>query len=135
MKQARVPAPQRELRRFAFIVGGVLAGIGLLPLVTRGAAPRTWLLAIAALLGAAGWLGPGALRPLYNLWMRIGHVLGWLNTRVLLGAIYFLLVTPIGLVRRALGQDPLDRRLADHPTYWRRRTAPADPRRTMERRF
>ncbi|HEU5320834.1 MAG TPA: hypothetical protein VFX28_08525, partial [Methylomirabilota bacterium] len=64
MRQRTPIDPRRELRRFAFVVGGVLAGVALLPVVTRGAAPRAWALAMAALLAAAGWLAPGVLRPL-----------------------------------------------------------------------
>jgi hypothetical protein len=49
-------------------------------------------------------------------------VLGWVNTRLLLGLFFFLLVTPVGLVLRLVRRDPLDRKFdASAATYWKRR--------------
>jgi hypothetical protein len=43
--------------------------------------------------------------------MLIGHVLGWINTRIILGFVFYVVVTPIGLYRRLLGKDPMGRQL------------------------
>ena len=43
--------------------------------------------------------------------MAAGHVLGWINTRIILGVIFYFIVTPIGIVRRWLGKDPMGRQL------------------------
>jgi hypothetical protein len=43
--------------------------------------------------------------------MALGTVLGWINTRIILGAVFFLVVTPIGAVRRLLGKDPMGKKL------------------------
>ena len=50
---------------------------------------------------------PGVFRPAAVIWLGLSHLLGAVMSRVLLGAVYFALVTPVGLLRRALGKDDL----------------------------
>lgn len=49
------------------------------------------------------------LGPFYRVWMGLAQVLGWINTRIVLGLVYFALITPTALVLRLLGKDPLNR--------------------------
>ncbi len=125
----------KELRRFGVTVGiplALLAGVG----VWRGHTILPAVLGGAALaLGVLALLAPRLLRPVHKLWMKIADALAWFNTRVLLGVIYFLVMTPTGIVMRLLGRDPLDRRLKDRPSYWVVRKRHPDPRASMERRF
>lgn len=125
----------RELRRFGLLVGGVFGVIAILPVVFRGDRPRGWAGLIATLLIVLGVTIPRALRLVYRVWMRAGHSLGWLNTRLLLGVMYFLVMTPTAMLMRLVGRDPLDRRLRDRSSYWVGREAYGDRRRLMERHF
>ena len=64
-----------------------------------------------------------ALRPLrlpiYRLWMRAFHPIGWLVSHAILVSIYYLILTPIGLLLRVVGYDPLHRKFDAEPdTYW-----------------
>ena len=52
---------------------------------------------------------PQRLRTFYRIWMGMAHVLGAINSRVLLTIVYLLVVTPIGLIRRLAGADTMDR--------------------------
>jgi hypothetical protein len=101
---------KKQLRSFGLTVGGVFAVIGLWPVIVRGGDPRWWFLVLAALLLVPAAIAPGVLTWPYKRWMELGHLLGWLNTRIILGVIFFLVVTPIGLIRRWLGKDPMGRR-------------------------
>lgn len=96
-----------ESRRFGFTIGAaflVLAGIAW----WRDHATIMVVLAVlGSLLAAAGALAPGVLPPVHRIWMLGAERLSRLTTPVILGFIYFLVITPIGLVRRALGRDPL----------------------------
>ena len=65
------------------------------------------LVGIGAAFAIAALLAPRALTPLYRPWMRLAEALGWFNTRVLLMLIYYLVVTPIGLVLRLFRRSPL----------------------------
>ncbi len=110
----------------------LLAGVG----VWRSHSVLPMVLgALAILLAGLALVAPSLLGPVHRVWMRFAHALGWFNTRVLLGVIYFVVMTPIGLVMRILGRDPLDRRLNDRVSYWVTRRAVADPKGSMEHRF
>ncbi len=100
----------KQLRSFGLLVGGVFAIIGAWPVVFRGEDPRLWALALAALLIFPALVYPRSLTWAYRIWMAIGHVLGWLNTRIILGIIFFGLFTPMGFIMRLFGWDPLRRR-------------------------
>ena len=92
----------KQLRSFGLMVGGVFAAMGLWPVLFRGDDPRLWALVLASLLVIPALVLPMSLGPVYRGWMAVGYVLGWINTRVILGVIFYGLFTPIGLVRRFL---------------------------------
>lgn len=55
---------------------------------------------------------PMLLAPVYVVWMKLAFLLGWVNSRILLCVIFFLIITPIALIARIFNRDALDRRLA-----------------------
>jgi hypothetical protein len=66
--------------------------------------------------------------------MKIGHVLGWINTRIILGVVFFIIFAPVALFMRLFGKDPMHRRLdATAETY--RINSEKLPRERMERPF
>lgn len=125
----------RELRRFGFTMAvpltllaafGAWRGHTIFPILIGG---------LAVTLAGLGLVAPGSLHPFHRVWMKVADTLGWVNTRLLLGLVYYLVMTPIGLLMRLVGKDPLDRRLKDRPTYWVEKTPHPDPRGAMEWRF
>ena len=108
----------KELRNFGLIVGGVFGVIGLWPMVLRGEPLRLWALIVGGLLLLLGTVVPAWLAPIHRGWMWIGHILGWINTRIILGVIFYGLITPIGIVFRMLGKDTMRQTFSDtSPTY------------------
>jgi hypothetical protein len=105
---------------------GIWRGHTILPVVLGGSAMA---------LASFALLAPDRLRLVHTYWMKGAHALGWFNTRVLLGVVYYLVMTPIGTVMRLIGRDPLDRRIKDRPSYWVERKRHPDPKGSMERRF
>jgi hypothetical protein len=92
-----------------------------------------WLIAASVLLLITVAV-PRTLRPLRTLWLRFGWLLHVVTSPILLGAFYFIVVTPIGLGMRVFGADPLRlRRRAQ--TYWIARTPPGPEPRTMPELF
>lgn len=62
---------------------------------------------------------PMALLPLYRVWARFAGYLAWFNTHLLLAVAFYLVITPIGLIMRALGKDPMNRKIdREAKTYW-----------------
>ena len=112
-------ATRKELRQFGLLVGAVFTVIGLWPLVFRGEPLRLWALGIGGLLIAFGGILPQVLRPVHKGWMWIGHILGWINTRILLGIVFYAMVTPIGVVFRLMGKDTMRQAFAESSTTYR----------------
>lgn len=88
------------------------------------------LLVCAAVSIVLGCVRPAWMRPLVLGWSAAAYPVGWLFSHVLMAALYFLVITPIGIVMRLFGRDPLSRRFdRDAQTYWTNRGATADPAR------
>lgn len=124
-----------ELRKFGLMMAGVLSlGFGLLfPLLSsKSISAIFWEIGLLFLL--LGWFKPLWLKPIYQLWMKIGHGLGWINTRVILGIIFFALITPIGLIMRFFKQDPMVK-CYDPNIISYRKNMPRRPINHMERPF
>jgi hypothetical protein len=99
----------KELRSFGLIVGGIFAGIGFWPLVIRGSRVRWWGVALGGALLGAALACPRALNPVHRVWMTLAELLAWINTRLLLGLVFLVLVTPMALAMRIRGTDPMNR--------------------------
>jgi hypothetical protein len=107
--------------------------IGLIVLAIAGGLAWYWgefgpivlaLLGFGGVLLVLGLTIPTALRSLYKGWMGVTLVLGFVMSHVLLAIVFFGLVTPIGLVMRLFGHDPLGRKVAPpEGTYWKDRDA------------
>ncbi len=110
----------RTEREFGLIVGGVLLLLSSW-WIYRGkfhsAAQIT--LPVAAVLVLLGIIFPRALVYPNKAWMALAEVLSFISTRIILAFVYFAILTPIGVVKRLFGWDPLNRRAAAGDTYWR----------------
>ena len=88
------------------------------------AAVAIWTIAIVGSAFGLAW--PRGIKPIYVGWMVAAFPIGWTISQVLLALVYFVVFTAFGLVSRALGRDPLGRKLdRDASTYWVRRGQPA----------
>jgi hypothetical protein len=104
------PPPSPTPRSFGVTVGSVLAAIALFSLWRRHLVRAEVTAAISGVLIVAALLRPASLAAVAKQWNRVGHLLGWLNSRVLLTALFVLVVSPIGALGRLFGSDPLGRR-------------------------
>lgn len=122
-------------RAFGLTFAAVFVLIALWPLL-RGEWPRLWAVAIAMAFGAAGLLFPAALAPLNRAWIRFGAVLHRVISPLVMGAIFFLVVTPIAYLMRLAGKDPLALRLDPAATtYWIKREPPGPEAASMQQQF
>ncbi len=103
------PDQKKQLRNFGLTVGGIFAGIGVWPVVFRADGPRLWALTVAAVLVIPALVMPRSLTQVYRIWMAAAEVLSWINTRILLSVVFYGLVTPIGMIVRRFGRDPMQR--------------------------
>lgn len=113
-------------RGFAAVFTAVFMALALWPVWHR-AEPRWWLLALAAATALTGLVTPQMLRPLNVAWFKFGLLLSRIMTPIVMGVIFFLVVTPTALIMRARGADLLKLRIdRGAKSYWIERT-PAGP--------
>ena len=124
----------RQLRHFGLLVGGIFGLIGLWPLVWRHQNPRLWALALTVALVVPALIAPRVLAPVQRLWLKLGEGLAWINTRILLGLVFYGLITPMGVVMRLMGRDPMRRQLEPSGESYRIRCVPR-PATHMTRQF
>ena len=118
------------------MIGGVGVAVGA-AFFYKGKPGDEWLWGIGAILMLLAWLWPRGLRWPYLVWMATGLFLGHVMSTILLTLIYFLAVTPLGLLARWRGQDFLNRsRNSQADSYWIRRKPKRDPTpRNYERQY
>ena len=102
---ARLTAP--EGRRFAFTLAAAFGGLATLLWWRERSTAAAVLAGVAAALALAGLLLPGRLGPLYRAWMGFAQALSRITTPIFMGVVYFLVITPVGLMRRVVGGNPL----------------------------
>ena len=122
-------------RSFGIVFAVVFALIALFPLL-HGGSIRLWALAIAAVFAALAFLWPKLLAPLNRLWFRFGLLLHKIVNPVVLGLMFFIIITPVALITRLFGGKLLslgyDKEAA---SYWQRRTPPGPEPETIRNQF
>jgi hypothetical protein len=111
---------KQELRNFGLTVGtfvGVVFGL-LIPWLFSGGFP-TWPWIVFSVLSFLSLLLPYFLLPIYKGWMVIGHWLGWINTRIILGILFYFVFLPIGIFMKLLGKDPMMRKFKREEASYR----------------
>lgn len=117
----------RMEKQFGALMAGIASIIAVWPLFAGGALAWPWLM-VALLLLALAWRAPRLLTPLTRAWLRLGHLLGYVNTRVILALVFFVVVTPVALLFRLLGRDALRLKAVKASSYWRSRSGSGRPR-------
>ena len=125
-----------QARKTAFVVAAVLLAVAAWNFY-RGRMTVVFILGgVAAALASAGLFVPALARRFHVSWMKLAGVLGYVNSRVLLTLMYYLVFTPYGLVSRLAGRDPLRRRSgARGESYWTERKTTRQSKEQFERLF
>ena len=122
-------------RAFGIVFAVVFLIIGILPLFSGGGV-RVWSLAVSAIFLVAAFVRPALLAPLNRLWTRFGLLLHRIVSPLVLGIMFFAVITPMGWIRRALGKDPLRLRFdREARSYWVDREPPGPPPETPTDQF
>jgi hypothetical protein len=112
-----IKSGKNELKKFGITIGiafGLLSGF----ILWRGKISPVPFFIISALFIFLGLVLPVLLKPIQKVWMALSIILGWLMTRIILIILFYLIVTPIGLLARLFGKDFLNRKYdRDAPTY------------------
>ena len=109
---------KKILREFGIIIGfgfPILLG-WLIPRLT-GHEFRIWTLFVSAIGFYCGLLIPRILYYPYLIWIKIGYLLGWINSKIILGLVFIFILIPIGFIMKLFGYDPLKIRQTKKLTY------------------
>ncbi len=110
-------------RSFGIVFFVVFLLIALYPLTYSGEI-RIWSIMISFIFIVLGLLNSKILTPLNNLWFKFGIFLGKIISPLIMGVIFFLVVTPIGLIMKLLGKDVLNLRYNKNRSYWIEKNGP-----------
>ncbi len=111
---------KQGLRKFGFITGAIVVVLfGLLLPWLFGIKWPLWPWYLAGALWALAIVIPVALNPIYHVWMRFGLVLGWINTRIILGIVFYVVFTPFALILKLMGKDPMSRKYIENIKSYR----------------
>ena len=124
-----------QARKTALIVAGML----LLLAAWNYHRGRTFVVAVLSGIGAVlvviGLLLPTLAVGFHVFWMRVASIFGWVNSRILLGLLFYGVFAPYNLIGRLLRRDKLDRRKPRQSSYWIRRKHTRQTKERFERTF
>tara|TARA_B100000131_G_scaffold233343_1_gene225221 strand:+ start:399 stop:791 length:393 start_codon:yes stop_codon:yes gene_type:complete len=108
----------KKYREFGLLIGVLVPLIfGILLPIIYGHNAKLWTLWLGLISISLAFFQPRILSYPYKVWMQFGHVLGWINSRIILGFIYILVLLPIALFMRIFGYDPLKKKKLKQHTY------------------
>ena len=114
----KVSIAKKQLREFGFLIGfGFPILIGWIIPAVGGHAFRGWTLWISIPFLITGILKPRLLFYPYKGWMALGLALGWINSRIILGLVFLLVLQPIALIMKFVGYDPLKIKKSNERSY------------------
>jgi hypothetical protein len=124
------PGSRRDALRFGLGAALFLGALGALAWYRHHPRTATGLAAAGASLALLSIVSPAGALAVRRAWMRFAHVLGFVNTRIILGVVFVVMVTPIALARRLFGRDTFGRRFRPGAasSYWHRRGGEYDPK-------
>ena len=115
MNTAITELDRKGYRKFGITTGVILVllfGLAIPYLFNFNYPVWPWI--IAAVLTAWGLVAPLTMKPLYIAWMRFGLVMNWINTRLILGILFYGIFLPFGLVFKITGKDPMRRKISEN---------------------
>ena len=110
-------------RSFGIVFFIVFLLISTYPLINNESI-RIWSLVISLIFLVLGIINANILSPLNKLWFKFGIFLGKIISPIIMGIIFFLVVTPIGLIMRLLGKDVLSLKYSNIRSYWIEKSGP-----------
>ena len=110
-------------RNFGIVFFFVFLFVALYPLTYNGEF-RVWSAIISLIFLVLGLLNSKILTPLNKLWFKFGIFLGKIISPIIMGIIFFLVVTPIGLLMRLLGKDLINLKYNNNKSYWIEKNGP-----------
>ena len=129
-----IPNSKKDIKNFGITIGIILFIISAL-LAYYDKEAYQFIVIIASIFTALGFILPVLLKPIYFVWMTFAAILGWIMTRFILSMIFYFILTPIALVTRMLGEDFLALKKVQSDSYWNQRESSEELDQNYEKQF
>ena len=130
-----IKSTKKELKEFGLTIGAILVILGLVVLY-KNKPMYPYLLGVGVVFITAGLLFSSILKPLQKAWMALSIVIGFFVSRIILTILFYLVITPIGIVIRLMNKDILDERIDKRKdSYWHIRDAKKEPKESYENQY
>ena len=117
-----IKSKKSDIRKFGITIGIILMIIAGF-LFWKEKESYQIFLTVGTILFVLGILVPAVLKPIYWIWMIFATILGWMMTRVILSLLFYIIITPIGLIPRFFGKQFLELKWdKSKESYWNFRT-------------
>ena len=126
---------KKDLRSFGVIIGIILLLVAGFLFYREKESFQIFLYIAGAFIGF-GLIIPIILKPIYIVWMTFAVILGWFMTRVILSLLFYVIITPIGVVLRIFGKDFLElKKQSVQGSYWNQRDSNLEKNQNYEKQF
>lgn len=131
----QIKTDKKDIRRFGITIGIVLLLIAMLMFYKEKEGFQILLLP-AVIFVSTSMIIPTLLKPIYIAWMSFAVILGWFMTKVILCLLFFLIITPTGLISRFFGKDFLGlKKEASNGSYWNLRESSIEKNQNYKKQF
>ena len=121
-------------RSFGIVFFVIFLIISLYPLLNKDDF-RIWSLGVSLIFLFLGLINSNLLTPLNKMWFKLGMTLGKIVSPIIMGVIFFLVVTPIGFIMRIIGKDLLNLKFNKEESYWIKKLDPKSKMKTLKCRI
>ena len=125
---------KKDIRSFGITIGIILLIVSAVLLYYNKESYQSLAIMASTFIGL-GIILPVLLKPAYLVWMTFAVILGWVMTRVILSIVFYLIMTPIGLISRLLGEDFLALKRKDSNSHWNYRDSSKELNQDYEKQF
>lgn len=126
----------KDIKQFGMVLAAMLIIFSAAQFIKHKILLSQWFFGAGCGMLCVTLLVPKALRPIYKIFLKVAHAIGWFNTRVILIIIYFVLLCPIAVIMKVAGKDLLNRKIDKGAlTYWINRAASKVPKEQLEKQF
>lgn len=129
----KIPSSEKDLKKFGITIGLLLVIVSLW-MILKNYYYYPYFSIGGLLFIVFSYTFPVILKPIQKLWMTLGIIMGWLSTRIILSLLFYVILTPIGLIMKFNGKDPLERQ-RNGDTYWHLRNDKTYNKEQSEKQF
>ena len=130
-----IQTDKKSIRDFGLLIGCILLVIAGY-LIYKGRSVNLSIISSGFLFISSGFILPAILKPIYLLWMYFAVILGWFMTRLILGLVFYFIVSPIGIFGRIFGKEFLElKKSSVNNSYWNFKDKDINDQSELERQF